>query len=192
MTEGVEKNIYYFKEKGAVNTDKALEMALAECEVSGVTKVVVASSTGETAFRLQAMAKPTLEIIAVTYGAGIKYTDKVESFDRNAAALVDKGIRIVRGIHAFSGVERGMQNKYKSGLMPLNILADTLRMFGQGMKVCVEISTMAAEHGFIAPGGRVVAVAGSGSGADTAVLIRPAFAAKIFETRIEAILCMPV
>ena len=192
MTEGVGKNIYYFKEKGAVNTDKALEVAMAECEESGVTKVVVASSTGETAFRLQAMANPALEIIAVTYGAGIKYTEKVESFNRNAAALVDKGIQIVRGIHAFSGVERGLQNKYKSGLMPLNILADTLRMFGQGMKVCVEISTMATEHGFIAMGERVVAVAGSGSGADTAILIKPAYAAKIFETRIEAILCMPV
>ena len=191
MTEGVEKSIYYFKEKGAVNTEKTLEIALAGCEAAAVKKVVVASSTGETALRLQAMAKPTLEIIAVTYGAGIKYTDKVETFNRNAATLIDKGIRIVRGIHAFSGVERGLENKYKSSLTPLNILADTLRIFCQGMKVCVEITTMAAEHGFIAPSDRVVAVAGSGNGADTAVVIKPAFAASIFETRIETILCMP-
>ena len=192
MTEGVVRNICYFTQKGPVNTDKALQIALAGCEAHAVGKVVVASSTGETALKLQALANPSLEIIAVTYGAGIKYTEKIEAFNRNAATLVDKGIRIVRGIHAFSGVERGLENKYKSGLTPLNILADTLRMFCAGMKVCVEISTMAAEHGFIEPDNRVVAVAGSGNGADTAVLIKPAYAARIFETRIEAILCIPI
>ena len=154
--------------------------------------MVVASSTGETALQLREMASSSIEIIAVTYSAGIKYTDKIETFNRQADTLLDKGIRIVRGIHAFSGVERGLENKYQSGLTPLNILADTLRMLCQGMKVCVEISTMATEHGYIIPENRVVAVAGSGSGADTAVLIKPAYAAKIFETRVEAILCMPV
>jgi len=191
MTGGMVKKIHYFNEKGPINTDKTLEVALAGCEAHAVSKIVVASSTGATALRLRAMAAPSIEIIAVTYGAGIKYTDKVETFNRQAATLIDNGIRIVRGIHAFSGVERGLENKYKSGLMPLNIIADTLRMFCQGMKVCAEISTMAAEHGFIVPGDCVVAVAGSGNGADTAVLIRPAYAARIFETRFKAILCMP-
>ncbi len=192
MTEGVEKPIYYFREKGAVNTGKAIQIALTACEEYSVSKIVVASSTGETALRLQALADPSLDIIAVTYSAGIKYTDKVEAFNRNAQNLVDKGVRIVRGVHALSGVERGIENKYTSGILPLNILADTLRMFGQGMKVCVEISTMAAEHGFLAPGDPVITLGGSGNGADTAVVIRPAYAAKIFETHIEAILCKPL
>jgi hypothetical protein len=76
-------------------------------------------------------------------------------------------------------------------LIPLNIVADTLRMFSQGVKVCVEIAVMAAEHGFITPDEDVVVVAGSGHGADTAVVLKPAFAADLFETRIKALLCMP-
>lgn len=192
MTEVVERTIYYFREKGAANTGKTIEIALAACKEYSVSKIVVASSTGETALRLQAVADPSLDIIAVTYGAGIKYTDKVEAFNRNAPSLVEKGIQIVRGVHALSGVERGIENKYTSGILPLNIIADTLRLFGQGMKVCVEISTMAAEHGFLSPGNPVITLGGSGNGADTAVVIRPAYAAKIFETHIEAILCKPL
>ena len=192
MMDGFVKSIHYFKKKGPTNTPKTLEVALEGCKEFAVNSIVVASSTGDTALKLREMADSSIDIIAVTYSAGIKYTDKIETFNRHADTLRDKGIRIVRGIHAFSGVERGLENKYKSGLTPLNIIADTLRMFGQGMKVCVEISTMAAEHGFILPDNHVVAVAGSGSGADTAVLIKPAFAARIFETHIEAILCKPV
>jgi hypothetical protein len=74
----------------------------------------------------------------------------------------------------------------------LNIVSDTLRIFSQGVKVCVEISVMAAEHGLVTPDEDIVAIGGSGTGADTAILLKPAYAANIFETRIKAILCMPV
>ena len=50
---------------------------------------------------------------------------------------------------------------------------------------------MAAEHGFITPDEDIVAIGGSGKGADTAMVIRPAFAANFFDTKIKAVLCMP-
>ena len=50
---------------------------------------------------------------------------------------------------------------------------------------------MAAEAGHIMPNHDVVAVAGSRRGADTAVVLKPAFAASMFETKIRALLCMP-
>ena len=65
-------------------------------------------------------------------------------------------------------------------------------MFSQGVKVCVEISVMALEHGFITPDEDIVAVGGSGKGADTAMVLKPDAAANIFETKIKALLCMPV
>ena len=83
-------------------------------------------------------------------------------------------------------------NKYKNAFIPLNIVADTLRMFSQGVKVCVEIAVMAAEHGFITPDEEIIAVGGSGHGADTVVIIKPAFASEIFKTKIKAILCKPL
>ena len=64
-------------------------------------------------------------------------------------------------------------------------------MFSQGTKVCVEIALMAAEHGYINPEEEVVVIGGSGHGADTAVVMEPAYAANMFETNIKAVLCMP-
>ena len=138
MSKGRESKIFYFAKKGAVNTDETLDITLAGCEELGIKKIVIASSTGKTALKLKEKANPSLEIIAVTYGAGSKYVEEVEAFNRNRPLLEEKGIRIVRGIHALSATERTFENKYKSGFIPLNIVADTLRMFSQGMKVCVE------------------------------------------------------
>jgi uncharacterized protein len=148
-------------------------------------------STGETALKLKEKAEASIEIIAVTYSAGSRYRREVEEFNKNRTALLDSGIRIVRGLHALSGVERGFEGRYKTGFIPLNIVSDTLRIFSEGVKVCIEISIMAAEHGLIAPTEDIVAIGGSGTGADTALLLRPAYASNVFDTRIKAILCMP-
>jgi hypothetical protein len=65
-------------------------------------------------------------------------------------------------------------------------------MFGQGVKVCVEISVMAMDAGMIPYGERVIAVAGTGRGADTAIIIKPAHAKDILNTRIQEIICKPI
>jgi len=191
MSKSRESRIFYFAKKGDVNTDETLDIALAACEQLGIGKIVVASSSGKTALKLKEKANPSIEIIAVTYGAGSKYVEEVEAFNKNRPLLEEKGIRIVRGIHALSATERTFENKYKSGFIPLNLVADTLRMFSQGMKVCVEAAVMAAEHGFIKSEEDVVVAAGTGHGADTAVVLRPGYAASMFDTKIKAILCMP-
>jgi hypothetical protein len=64
-------------------------------------------------------------------------------------------------------------------------------MFSQGVKVCVEIVIMAAEHGFVTPDEDVVVVGGSGHGADTALIMKPVFAEDLFKAKIKALLCMP-
>jgi hypothetical protein len=97
----------------------------------------------------------------------------------------------VRGVHALSGCERTFESKYKTGFLPLNLVSDTLRMFSQGMKVCVEVSIMAAEAGHISPDESVVVLGGSGEGADTAVVMKPAYAANMFSLKIKEIICMP-
>ena len=94
-------------------------------------------------------------------------------------------------MHALSATEKAFQNKYKTSLMPLNIVADSLRMFCHGVKVCGEIGIMAAEAGHITPDQNVVAIAGSHRGADTAVVLKPDYAANMIETKIRTLLCMP-
>jgi len=191
MSLFAEEKVYYFVDKGQVNTDKTIEIALSACKERHIGKMVIASSTGRTAIRLSDMAGKDIEITAVTYSAGSKYQDDVETFNQNRDLLAERGINIVRGLHALSGVERAFENKYKTPMIPLNIVADTLRIFCHGIKVCVEIAVMAAEHGFITPEEEVVVVAGSHRGADTAVVLKPAYGARLFDMRIKALLCMP-
>jgi hypothetical protein len=191
MSAGREGTIFYFEKKGAVNTDKTLDIALSCCRERNIRKIVVASSRGRTALQCHKKADPSLEIIAVTLGAGSRLREEVEEFERHRETLVEKGIHIVRGLHALSATERSFENKYKSALIPLNIVADTLRMFSQGMKVCVEVAVMAAEAGFITPEEEVVAVGGTGRGADTAVVLKTGYAASLFDTKFKAVLCMP-
>jgi hypothetical protein len=48
------------------------------------------------------------------------------------------------------------------------------------------------ECGYITPDEEVVVIGGSHHGADTAVVLKPAYAADMFETRIKQLLCMPM
>ena len=71
-------------------------------------------------------------------------------------------------------------------------LANLLRTFGQGTKVCLEILLMACDGGRIRVGEKVIAVAGTGSGADTAVLATAAPTTMLSSLRIHEIICKPV
>jgi uncharacterized protein len=89
-----------------------------------------------------------------------------------------------------SGAERSLSSKF-GGINPVEIIAYALRMLGQGVKVCTEVSVMALDSGLIPYGESVIAVAGTGRGADTAVIIKPAHAKDILSTRIQEIICKP-
>jgi len=192
MNTDMEKTIVYFADKGPANTERTIACALACCREQSIVKIVVASSSGETALKVREAAGPALNVIAVTYGAGSRFVEEVAAFNANRPRLEAAGIKIVRGIHALSATERTFENKYAAKLIPLNLVSDSLRMLGQGLKVCVEVAIMAAEHGFVTPPEEVVVIGGSGEGADTAVVLRPAYAAAMFDLRIRQILCKPL
>ena len=82
-------------------------------------------------------------------------------------ALARKGVPLVLASHVLSGAERGLSTKM-GGIYPVEIIAHTLRMLSQGVKVCLECSVMALDAGAIPYGEKVVAVGGTGHGADTA------------------------
>jgi hypothetical protein len=71
------------------------------------------------------------------------------------------------------------------------IVAFTLRTFGEGIKVIAEICLMAADAGLIRSDEPVIAVAGTGRGADTAAVVRPTHAQTFFDLRFLEILCLP-
>jgi hypothetical protein len=71
-------------------------------------------------------------------------------------------------------------------------MATILRTFSQGVKVCVEITLMACDGGLVDEGEKVIAVAGSGAGADTAIVVTCAPSTRVSKLRIHEIICKPL
>ena len=72
------------------------------------------------------------------------------------------------------------------------VVANTLRLFSQGTKVCVEIAMMAADCGAVGIDKQVISVAGSHAGADTALVLTPAASNRIRDLKIHEILVKPL
>ena len=168
-------------------TSEVVQQALAFAQENGIKKIVVASNTGDTALLT---ANEFAEIICVTHSFGHAGNGKQELTSEARAALLAKNIKILTTGHALSGAERGLSSKF-SGIYPLELIAHSLRMFGQGTKVAVEISLMAMDAGLVNYGEKIVAIAGTGRGADTALLLTPGYSAKIFDTKIHKTICKP-
>ncbi|MCW4008465.1 MAG: hypothetical protein NWF09_07265 [Candidatus Bathyarchaeota archaeon] len=73
----------------------------------------------------------------------------------------------------------------------LELISNTLRLMGEGTKVCVEITLMAADAGLIPVDEDVVAIAGTGNGVDTALRIKPANTARFFDLKIKEVIAKP-
>jgi len=177
----------YFNEEGKVNTEKVVELAIEAARENNIKHIVVASNTGATA---RLFLDSGLEITCVThvYGFGLPGTNEMTLKDRDELTGMD--MKVLTTTHVLSGAERCFSSKF-GGINPVEIMANSLRMFGQGVKVCVEVAVMALDSGMIPYGESIIAVGGTGRGADTAVILKPAHARDILSTRIQQIICKP-
>ncbi|MCF8111797.1 MAG: hypothetical protein K9J85_09940 [Desulfobacteraceae bacterium] len=184
----MDRLLTHFDEPGRVNTQQTLELAYDRGRELGIEEVIVASSTGYTAYKAIEIFKG-FKIIAVTYHCGFKQPFERSMKEDVRKDLEEEGIKVIEASHALSGVERSFAKKH-GGTYPALIMADTLRLFGQGTKVGVEIAIMAADGGALS-GKDVIAIGGTGRGADTAIVIKPAHQSNIFDLRIREIICKP-
>ena len=92
--------------------------------------------------------------------------------------------------HVFAGAGRAIRSKFDT-VTPAEVIAQTLRLFGQGMKVVVECASMAADAGLIPADKDIISVAGSSRGADTAVVIKPANSHRLFDMVVREIIAKP-
>jgi len=152
----------YWPDKGSVNTSATVKAALERAKELSVKQVVVASNSGSTARLLIGQG---LEVICVTHHVGFSSPGLDEMEPQVRRDLDKEGVKLLTTTHLLAGVDRALRTKFE-GIYPAEIAATTLRMFGQGVKVCVEISVMALDAGLIAYGEEVIAVGGSGRGAD--------------------------
>lgn len=186
------KFITYFEEQGNDYTDDLVKAVKDKLNATDdIKRILIASSTGESALKLYgALDDMDVEIINVTHHMGFSEKNQADITDDMIKKLEDVGIKTYIGAHAFSGAARGVTNKY-GGYSPLDVVADTLRMFSHGVKVAAEISIMAADAGLVPVGEKIIAIGGRGHGVDTAVILTPVNAKDLFNMQFHEIIAMP-
>jgi hypothetical protein len=180
---------FYFEKPGPQNTRRTLEIAAARAEELGVRSVVVASSSGKTG-ALAASLFPGKNLVVVTHSTGFLKPDFQELKPSLRRKIESLGGKILTCQHAFGGVNRAVRKKLATYELD-EIIAYTLRTFGEGAKVAIEISLMAADAGFISTREPCIAIGGSSWGSDTALLLKPAHAQTLFDLKVLEVLAKP-
>jgi uncharacterized protein len=181
----MESRVIYFEKSGKINTPKVLSIVKERAHGTGIRKVVLASTRGGTARDFaEAFAGTDVQLVVIPWQYGFK--NQPQPFPIGLATeLQEKGHRVHFGTMLFHTA--GFY-----GIDTPTVMANLLRIFGQGIKVCVEIILMACDGGCIEEDETIIAVAGTVTGADTAVVATAAPSTRLARLRVHEILCKPL
>ena len=189
MSSEAQVTATYFEKPGKENTQRTLELAKKRAEELGIRTILVASTRGDTGVKACESFRG-YDVVVVTHSMGFKEPNYQELTDENRAVIEAAGGKILTCQHAFGGVGRAVRKKL--GTYELEeIIAHTLRLFGDGVKVAVEIALMAADAGLVRTDKPVIAIGGTGSGADSGVVLKPANAQAFFDLKVLEVICKP-
>jgi hypothetical protein len=181
----MEAKIFYFEEGGAENTEATFRLVQERLEDGEIKEVVLASTTGVTARRAMEFFKDT----------GVRLIVVPHQFDfrRDENAFPPELVKALR--EAGHDVHFGTMLFHTDGFYGSNnatTMANLLRCFCQGVKVCFEIVLMATDAGLIRGGQRVIAMAGTGRGSDTALVMQAASTQHPTRLKVNEIICKPL
>ena len=185
----MELKTVYFERPGRENTEETLRIAKQRADEAGIKTVLVASTGGDTAVKAIETFK-ALRVIAISHAAGFREPNAQEFTEENRKIFEGKGGIILTTTHTFAGISRAVRQEFNTHVIG-DIVANTLRILGQGMKVVCEIALMAADSGVVRTDEDVICIAGTGRGADTAVLLTPVNSQNFFALKVKEILCKP-
>jgi len=185
----MELKTVYFENPGSENTEAVLQIARQRAEELGIKNIVVSSTRGDTAVRAMDVLKG-LRVIVVTHVTGLKEPD-VQQFPEESRKIVEgKGGIVLTTTHALGGLSKAMRSRYNMFVLG-ELIADVLRIFGQGLKVACEIALMAADSGLVNTEDDIIAIGGSSKGVDTAVVLKAVNTHNFFDLKVKEILCKP-
>lgn len=188
-TEEKAVSCVYFPSSGKDHTRRTLEISAERAMALDVQNVVIATTSGETGIMaLDYFSQQNL--VLVTHSCGFVKPDFQQLSAESRTKLEAKGAKVLTCQHALGGVNRAVRKKV--GTYELDeIIAFSLRIFGQGTKVAIEIALMAADAGLISTLTPCISIGGTSEGADTALLLKPAHAQDFFDLRIMEFLAKP-
>ena len=184
--------VTYYERTGKLNTENTLNIAKKYAKEFSVKNIIVASTTGYTGLEAtEIFDSKEYNLVVVSHSAGFKERGFQELSEENRREIEERGAKVLTCTHAFAGVERAFRLKLNMW-QPVETFARTVRfVFGEGIKVVMEITMMAADAGLITLDEDVIAIAGTGRGADTACIIKPEYTSNFLDMRLKAILCKP-
>ena len=181
----------YFPTNGKDNARVTCELAVQRAVELGIKHMVVATTDGNTPPILLELAEGKgLHVVIVTHVTGHRAPGVQELSPERRREFIARGAEVLTTTHLFANIERTITSKF-SGLYPGGIVSHTLRCFGQGTKVCFEVAVMAKDAGLIPHGEEIVVVAGTGRGADTAMVMKPGHGSDFFSTEVMEYICKP-
>lgn len=187
----VKKMIIYFEKSGPENTYETLKYAKERADELGIKDVVIASTHGGTALKAAELFDPKeINLVAVTICEGFRDRGWTMTAEERKK-LHEKGIKTLTCIHALGDNVGSSFTERHGGITIEEIVCETLYRFSQGMKVAVEIALMAADAGLIPVDREVISIAGTDKGADTAIVLQPAYSRKFHELKIKEIIAKP-
>ena len=152
--------------------------------------MVIASNSGKTGF-LAAKIFRDSRLVIITHSTGFREIGKQQLEPEARKQLEEQpNVTVYTTTHAFGGVGRAVRMKLGTYQVD-EIIAYTLRTFSQGVKVGCELVLMAADAGLLDMEQEVISIAGSGSGADTALVVQPAHAQNYLDLKVLEIICKP-
>lgn len=178
-----------------INTDNmetadVIRIAKDVCTDRNITDVIVASTRGGTGVAVaKAFQGLPVKVVVVAHSVGFRDPNSQEFLPDALAEIQAQGGTVVFSTMPFHTINDAV--RAKMGSSTATLIADTLRMLGQGTKVCVEIVAMACDAGLVPSEKAVVAIAGTGRGADTVLLIKSANSRRFFDLKILDVIAKP-
>ena len=161
--------VVYFEKAGPENTDETLKLVQEWADMLNIQTVLVASASGQTGVKALERLKHH-DVVIVTHSTGFRHDNEQELTLENRNRIEELGGKILTCQHALAGISRAIRFKFK---------------------VTVELCLMAADSGLIRTDEDVISVGGTGQGADTAAVIRPANVSRFFDLQVRGVLCKP-
>jgi len=181
----MEGKIVYFEEEGPDNTEATFKLVQERLDILEIKKIVLASTTGAT-------ARKAIDFFG---NKGIKLIVVPHQFDfhREKNAFPEELVKTLResGHEVHFGTMLFHTDSFY-GSNNATAMANLLRSFCQGVKVCFEIVLMAADAGLLATGEKVIAIAGTVWGSDTAMVMQAASTRHLRRLRVNEIICKPL
>lgn len=166
-----------------MKTDDVLKIARDVYVERKLKDVVVASTEGTTGLASAKLFKDlNANLVVVAHSVGFREPNINEFNPEMKKEINELGGSVLFSTMPFHTINDAIRGKMGSSVEIL--IADTLRMMGQGTKVCVEIIAMACDAGLVKSGKNVLAIAGTHRGADTVLIIKSANSRRFFDLKI--------